>query len=192
MLSCVHCYAFSALFTSSGEGFKCNYEGPGPFYFVRPPEVAHTHVRVAYCLVPVPMFDVMVPFFSCAQVRGGHNIHMGTQCTSSSALALSSQHDAHVRAARNSDRSPRVTRNGKGARSASEMQSCWLDNSRQTLQLPSLRGRHLGFLPKATQVNRQGSSLSDVVRPSFGSDIASKMLRATGHARMARSPFSLL
>ena len=45
-----------------------------------------------------------------------------------SAALLSSQHDAHVRTARNSDRSPRpYVASRKGARSASEMKSCWLD-----------------------------------------------------------------
>ena len=43
---------------------------------------------------------------------------------------MSSQQDAHVRAARNSDRSPRShVASRKGARSASGMQSCWLDKT---------------------------------------------------------------
>ena len=49
--------------------------------------------------------------------------------------ALSSQQDAHVRAARNSDRSPRshtYVASRKGARSASGMQSCWLDKLEPT------------------------------------------------------------
>ena len=52
------------------------------------------------------------------------------------ARMVTSQHDAHVRAAGNSDTSPRShmhmynVASRQGARSSSEMQSCWLGNIR--------------------------------------------------------------
>ena len=59
------------------------------------------------------------------------------------AILLSSQQDAHVRAARNSDRTPRshtYVASRKGARSASGMQSCWLD------KLSSHKGKGIQYI----------------------------------------------
>ena len=76
--------------------------------------------------------------------------------------SLSSQQDAHVRSARNSDRSPRshtrtYVASRKGARSASGMQSCWLDKVRREVATPAQLALYIV----------RHRRLSDVVKPSF-------------------------